>query len=145
MDLELKEKVSWLDSETFLLESSADIRQVYNFLKRNPGSAKFIYKKYKPLQPTIRERCDPENPIYLEEVANNLKNVCALSNAKEDITTLQNKKSYLQNDIDLLQKKSIIRVRNMVIWRKRFPKLSLSLINCKNRLQISQLMRHCNG
>lgn len=56
MDLELKEKVSWLDSETFLLESSADIRQVYNFLKRNPGSAKFIYKKYKPLQPTIRER-----------------------------------------------------------------------------------------
>ena len=33
---ELKEKVAWLDSESFLLDSSADIRQVYSFMKRNP-------------------------------------------------------------------------------------------------------------
>ena len=42
---ELKQKVAWLDSESFLLDSTADIRQVYSFMKRNPSSAKFIYKK----------------------------------------------------------------------------------------------------
>ena len=62
---ELRQKVAWLENDSFLLDSEVDKRQVYYYLKKNPGSAKFIYRKYRGLQPIIRELCDKENPLYL--------------------------------------------------------------------------------
>ncbi len=96
----LKEKVSWLDSESFLLDSSADIRQVYSFMKRNPSSAKFIFKKYKALQPTIRELCDPDNPLYLDGVKKSLEGIVQNEEAKEDLKSIQEKIGFLGRERD---------------------------------------------
>ena len=57
--------MAWLENDSFLLDSEVDKRQVYYYLKKNPESAKFIYRKYGGLQPIIRELCDPEDPLYL--------------------------------------------------------------------------------
>lgn len=86
---ELKDKYGWLESESFLLDGSADMRNVYMFLKKNPESAKFIYKKYKPLQATIKEICDPENPLYLDGVAKALEGIVQVEDSKEDIQKLK--------------------------------------------------------
>ena len=86
---ELKEKVGWLDSDSFLLDSQADIRQVYIYMRKNPASARFIYQKYKPLQPTIKELCDPENPLYLDGVKKALDGIVELENDKENAERLK--------------------------------------------------------
>lgn len=100
---ELKEKVAWLDSESFILDSTADIRQVYSFMKRNPSSAKFIFKKYKALQPTIRELCDPDNPLYLDGVKKSLEGIVQIEDAKDDLKSLQERIGFLGRERDKLQ------------------------------------------
>ena len=92
-----------MDSESFLLDSSADIRQVYNFLRKNPGSARFIYKKYKPLQPIIKELCDSENPLYLDGVAKTLAEIVDVESDKETAETLKAEIAKENHEIQLLK------------------------------------------
>ena len=100
---ELKEKVGWLDNDSFLLDQNADIKQVYYYLKKNPGSAKFIYRKYRPLQPIIKELCDPENPLYLDGVAKALDGIIVLENDKETAEQLKEQIKKETNEIQLLK------------------------------------------
>ena len=86
---ELKEKVGWLDNDSFLLDQDVDVRQAYIYLRKNPESAKFIYRKYKALQPIIREICDVENPLYLDGVKTALDGIVELENDKEDLEKLK--------------------------------------------------------
>ena len=95
--------VQWLDSESFLLDSTADIRQVYSFLKKKPESAKFIFKKYKALQPTIKELCDPDNPLYLDAVKSTLQDIVVIEDAKDDLKSLQERIGFLGRERDKLQ------------------------------------------
>ena len=99
----LKEKVAWLDGDSFLLDSQADVRQVYVYMRKNPASARFIYQKYKPLQPTIKELCDPNNPLYLPEVRKVLDGVIEFENDKENVEQLKAEISKEQREIELLQ------------------------------------------
>ena len=100
---ELKEKVAWLDNDSFLLDQNADIRQVYVYMKKNPASARFIYQKYKPLQPTIKELCDPNNPLYLPEVRKVLDGVIEFENDKETAEQLKEQIKKETNEIQLLK------------------------------------------
>lgn len=95
--------VQWLDSESFLLDSTADIRQVYSFKKRNPSSAKFIYKKYKGLQPTIKELYDPDSPLYLDGVKKSLEGIVQIEDANEDLKSIQERIGFLVRERDKLQ------------------------------------------
>ena len=85
----LKERVAWLDNESFLLDSNADIRQVYIYMKKNPASARFIYQKYRPLQPIIKELCDKDNPLYLDGVAKALAEIVDVESDKETAEQLK--------------------------------------------------------
>ena len=100
---ELKEKVAWLDNDSFLLDQNADVKQVYYYLKKNPGSAKFIYRKYKPLQPIIKELCDPENPLYLDGVAKALAEIVDLESDKENAEKLKAEIAKENHEIELLK------------------------------------------
>ena len=100
---ELKEKVGWLDSDSFLLDSNADIRQVYVYMKKNPASARFIYQKYKPLQPIIKELCDSENPLYLDGVRKALDGIVELENDKEDLEKLKAEISKENGELEKLK------------------------------------------
>ena len=99
----LKEKVAWLDGDSFLLDSQADVRQVYVYMRKNPASARFIYQKYKPLQPTIKELCDPNNPLYLPEVRKVLDGVIEFENDKENVEQLKAEISKEQREMQLLK------------------------------------------
>ena len=99
----LKERVAWLDNDSFLLDSQADIRQVYIYMKKNPGSAKFIYRKYRPLQPIIKELCDPENPLYLDGVKKALEGIVELENDKENAERLKAEIAKENHEIQLLK------------------------------------------
>ena len=99
----LKERVAWLDNDSFLLDSQADIRQVYIYMKKNPGSAKFIYRKYRPLQSVIKELCDPENPLYLDGVKKALDGIVELESDKENAERLKAEIAKENHEIELLK------------------------------------------
>lgn len=100
---ELRQKVAWLENDSFLLDSEVDKRQVYYYLKKNPGSAKFIYRKYRGLQPIIRELCDKENPLYLDEVRKALEGIVTIEDSKENLEKLKAEISKENHEIQLLQ------------------------------------------
>jgi chromosome segregation ATPase len=103
---ELKRTVAWLDSDSFLLDSSADIRQVYMFLKKYPESAKFIFKKYKSLQPVIKELCDPDNPIYLEGVKNALSGIVQFEDTKEETQKIKAELVKTKNELQKIMEET---------------------------------------
>ena len=100
---DLKEKLQWLDNDSFLLDQDVDVKQVYYYLKKNPDSAKFIFRKYKELQPTIKELCDPDNPLYLDGVKTALDGIVELESDKENAETLKAEIAKENHEIQLLK------------------------------------------
>ena len=100
---ELKEKVGWLDNDSFLLDQDVDVRQAYIYLRKNPESAKFIFRKYKALQPIIKELCDSENPLYLDGVAKALAEIVDVESDKETAETLKAEIAKENHEIQLLK------------------------------------------
>ena len=100
---ELKEKVGWLDNDSFLLDQDVDVRQAYIYLRKNPESAKFIYRKYKALQPIIKELCDPDNPLYLDGVAKTLAEIVDVESDKENAEQLKEQIKKENHEIQLLK------------------------------------------
>lgn len=89
---ELKSKTEWLDQESWLLAKDVKIEQVYNYLKRSPKSAEFIYQKYTMHQPVIMELCNPKNPLYLKDVANELKDLIVIENEEDKLKKIEEDK-----------------------------------------------------
>ena len=100
---ELKEKVGWLDNDSFLLDQDVDVRQAYIYLRKNPDSAKFIFRKYKALQPIMKELCDSENPLYLDGVAKALADIVDVESDKENAETLKAEIAKENHEIQLLK------------------------------------------
>jgi hypothetical protein len=73
----------------FLLKSDIDPETTYNYLRTNPHASKFIYKKYEKLRPIISEICDPDNPLYLEEVKNELSGIVEVKNEENKLDKLK--------------------------------------------------------
>ena len=103
---ELKEKVGWLDNDSFLLDQDVDRRQAYIYMKKNPESAKFIFRKYKPLQPILKELCDKDNPLYLDGVAKALEGIVELENDKEDLAKIKSEITKEANELEKLKEDS---------------------------------------
>ena len=99
---ELKNEITWFDNR-FLLYSDLDEVTMYGYLKNNPGASEFIYQKYTKLRPLIAELCDPKNPLYLPDVAENLKEIVTLERAKEDLKSIQDRIGFLGSERDKLQ------------------------------------------
>ena len=100
---ELKQKMDWLDS-SFLLESEVDRRKAYGFLRENPKAAKFLYKKYENLRPVLKELTDPDNPLYLREIANELKDLIRNREVEKTLEELKKEQFDLQQNVIDLKK-----------------------------------------
>ena len=99
---ELKAKLEWMD-KSFLLESTIDKKIAYGFLKDEPRSARFVYRKYPAIREILKEICDPDNPLYLSQVADELKGLIEVVGLKEDLVSLEAEKRRLlqeRSDID---------------------------------------------
>ena len=106
----LETRIAWMDT-SFLLEKDGDRKTLYGYLREHPVSARFIYKKYESFRPVLNELCDPENPLYLPEVAEQLKDRFRIKDMEEEIrdlkeanTTLLGQKNNLVKEITNLEK-----------------------------------------
>ena len=89
---ELRAKLDWLDN-SFLLEPNIDVKKAYGYLKENPSGVRFVYKKYPNLRPILKEICDPENPLYLQSVADQLKDLVEFFDLKAEVDLLKSQHS----------------------------------------------------
>ncbi len=96
---ELKQKVEWLDNESWILGENPKITQVYEYLVINPKSAKFIYDKYPQHQKVIRELCDPANPLYIDGVKKELEGIVAIETTKDFMAKLEEETKKLKEQI----------------------------------------------
>ena len=105
---QMHDKLAWFEDKRFFLKNEADPDQIYGYLKSNPVSAKFIYKKYVAIRPILNEICDPDNPLYLEEVANELIEAIKVTEAEIELADLERKKFEKQqekNNLDIAYEK----------------------------------------
>ena len=91
------------NAPSFLFTNTATNEELYSYLKENPSASRFIFKKYTANQSFLKELVDPENPIYLEEVANNLRDLYQIKDEHENIQRLLTEKGNLNKEISKLQ------------------------------------------
>ncbi len=88
---------------SFLFTNTVTNDELYAYLKKNPTASKFLFNKYKTNRDFIKELCDPSNPIYLEMVAENLKEIFTISETTEDIESLKKEQFDLQQNLNDLK------------------------------------------
>lgn len=91
------------NSPPFLFTDRATNEELYAYLKENPSASRFIFKKYTANQSFLKELCDPENPIHLEEVAKNLQNVYKLQDDEQRAREIEDKISRLDHESEKLK------------------------------------------
>ena len=109
---------------SFLFTDRVTNEELYSYLKENPKAALFIFNKYKNNRDFIKELCDPRNPIYLEMVAENLKETFQISEAKEDIESLGRERSNLIGQISELKKEQSDRTMELDEIESKVPELT---------------------
>ena len=75
--------------EEFLLEDSITSKMAYNYLRINPKASQFIYEKYEKLRPILIEISNPKNPLYIEEVKNELSGIVEIKNEEKNLDDLR--------------------------------------------------------
>ena len=123
---ELRAKLDWLDN-SFLLEPSIDVKKAYGYLQENPSGVRFVYKKYPNLRPILREISDPENPLYLESVADRLKDLIELTDAKEDLEAINRERSDLRNKLNDLKKEISEKNKELETLESKIPEVTKNL------------------
>ena len=123
---ELRAKLDWLDN-SFLLEPSIDVKKAYGYLKENPSGVRFVYKKYPNLRPILKEISDPENPLYLESVADRLKDLIELTDAKEDLEAINRERSDLRNKLNDLKKEISEKNKELETLESKIPEVTKNL------------------
>ena len=121
---EMRSKLSVLESEGFLLEPHVNVQNLYMYLKRNPKSAQFIYEKYSEVRAVLKELCNPRNPLYIEAVANELKDLITITDVKEDIESLNRERSNLRNQLNDLKKEASEKNRELDTLESQVPELT---------------------
>ena len=124
---EMRSKLSVLESEGFLLEPHVNVQNLYMYLKKNPKSAQFIYEKYSEVRAVLKELCNPRNPLYIEAVANELKDLITITDVKEDIESLNRERANLRNQLNDLKKEASEKNKEVDSLEAQVPELTKSL------------------
>ena len=108
---------------SFLFTDRVTNEELYSYLKENPKAALFIFNKYKNNRDFIKELCDPRNPIYLETVAENLKETFQITDVKEDIEALRRDRSSVIGQLNDVKKELSDRTKDLELAESRLPEL----------------------
>ena len=111
------------DMPSFLFNNNVTNEELYTYLKEHPKSALFIFNKYKNNRDFIKELCDPRNPIYLETVAENLKETFQITDVKEDIEALRRDRSSVIGQLNDVKKELSDRTKDLELAESRLPEL----------------------
>ena len=88
----------------FLFTDTATNDELYEYLKKKPEASQFIYDKYKNNQNFIKEICNPKNPIYLGEVAKNLKELYQYQETIKEYQKTKEDIAYNKDEIEKLNR-----------------------------------------
>ena len=121
---QMRSKLSVLENEGFLLEPHVNVQNLYMYLKRNPKSAQFIYEKYSEVRAVLKELCNLRNPLYIEAVAHELKDLITNTDVKEDIESLNRERSNLRNQLNDLKKEASEKNKELDTLESQVPELS---------------------
>ena len=111
------------DMPSFLFNNNVTNEELYTYLKENPKASLFIFNKYKNNRDFIKELCDPRNPIYLEMVAENLKETFQITDVKEDIEALRRDRSSVIGQLNDVKKELSDRTKDLELAESRLPEL----------------------
>ena len=123
---ELRAKLDWLDN-SFLLDSEVDKKKAYGYIKENPSGARFMYKKYPNLRPILREVCDPENPLYLQSVADQLKDLVEFFDMKAEVDSLKHQHSEAVGRLNDIRKELAEKTKEVDSLESQIPVLTKNL------------------
>ena len=123
---ELRSKLDWLDN-SFLLDSEIDKRKAYGFIKENPSGARFVYKKYPTLRPILKEICDPENPLYLQSVADQLKDLVEFFDLKAEVDLIRSQHSEALGRLNEVRKELTEKNKEVDSLESKVPELTKQL------------------
>ncbi|QRF76156.1 hypothetical protein Thermo_01673 [Thermoplasmatales archaeon] len=97
----------------FLMRGEVSNSELYKYLKVNPKASKFIFRKYTQNRQFIQEICDPDNPLFLPKVQEELKISVEIGNMEDQVKELsmsiqgkQNERNSLIETITDLQKEN---------------------------------------
>ena len=124
---EMRSKLSVLESEGFLLEPNVNVKNLYMYLKKNPTAAQFIYEKYANVRETLKEVCNVKNPLYIEAVANELKDLITITDAKEDLEAINRERSDLRNKLNDIKKELDNKNKEVDSLEAQVPELTKNL------------------
>ena len=124
---QMRSKLSVLENEGFLLKPNVDIENLYMYLRRNPKAAQFIYEKYANVREILREICNQKNPLYVKAVADELKDLITISDAKEDLEAINRERSNLRNQLNDLKKEISERNKELDSLEAKVPELQKQL------------------
>ena len=121
---QMRSKLSVLENEGFLLRRDVDIENLYMYLKKNHKAAQFIYQKYANVRETLKEVCNVKNPLYIEAVANELKDLITITDAKEDLEAINRERSDLRNKLNDLKKELTEKNKEVDSLEAQVPELA---------------------
>ena len=146
---DLKSEMSWLD-ESFLLDPDVNVKTIYGYLKNNPSASKFIYKKYRDLRGALTEICDPDNPLYLPDVAEFLKETIHIQSVKLDVVEIQSElnflkseRSKLKDEVDLKEREYDEIAQRMESLQRRSEELDREIGNISDPEILNQIKSLC--
>ena len=124
---QMRSKLSVLENEGFLLRRDVDIENLYMYLKKNHKAAQFIYQKYANVREVLKEICNPRNPLYIEAVANELKDLVELSDLKEDIESLRRERSNVIGQLNDIKKELTEKNKELESMESKIPEVTKNL------------------
>ena len=124
---EMRSKLSVLENEGFLLEANVNVKNLYMYLKKNHKAAQFIYQKYASVREVLKEICNPRNPLYIEAVANELKELVELSDLKEDIESLRRERSNVIGQLNDIKKELTEKNKELESMESKIPEVTKNL------------------
>ena len=124
---EMRSKLSVLENEGFLLEANVNVKNLYMYLKKNHKAAQFIYQKYASVREVLKEICNPRNPLYIEAVANELKELVELSDLKEDIESIRRERSNVLGQLNDIKKELTEKNKELEALESKIPEAMKNL------------------
>ena len=122
------------DVPSFLFDNNVTNEELYYYLRGNPKGSIFIFNKYKNNRDFIKELCDPRNPLYLEAVTDELSETFQISDAKEDLESIQRERSSLRNQLNDLEKEISEKNRELDDLESKVLELTKQLDNMQRLL-----------
>lgn len=137
----------------FLYSSDMD-RKLDAYLRKNPKSAEFIYRKYQENHSLMKDICDPipGNPLYVKEVADLLSEYfqyedirieasrlkSEIPKLKEDVSSFKEERTTLEKETDELSKA-------LESAKKELEETQKQLINVHTQSGIDKIMQFINA